>query len=176
MYPNQFVYVWFSRQRICLEAKHPKRIKSKLWWPNQPKHTIPQSIDNYYPSFFWERSRFTVDFFVRYQKIRGQGQVGPVPGNYCCFKCGMPGHWIKQCPLNMVRSLISCFIFILNIPIRIFFRILYNTWLYFRLWTLKRVQESRAVSWYLWLARKFPGPWWHLLVILLFLLLTSMLK
>lgn len=39
----------------------------------------------------------------RYQKIRGQGQVGPVPGNYCCFKCGMPGHWIKQCPLNLVR-------------------------------------------------------------------------
>ena len=36
-------------------------------------------------------------------KIRGQGQVGPVPGNYCCFKCGMPGHWIKQCPLNLVR-------------------------------------------------------------------------
>ena len=30
--------------------------------------------------------------------------MGPVPGNYCCFKCGMPGHWIKQCPLNLVTT------------------------------------------------------------------------
>ena len=47
---------------------------------------------------------FATSLIIRYQKIRGQGQVGPVPGNYCCFKCGMPGHWIKQCPLNLVRT------------------------------------------------------------------------
>ena len=107
------------------EASEEDKIKAMMTQSTQAYD--PSKYDNYYPSFFRERSRFTVHFFVRYQKIRGQGQVGPVPGNYCCFKCGMPGHWIKQCPLNMVRSLNSCFIFILNIPIHVFYRILHYT-------------------------------------------------
>ncbi|KZS17169.1 Something that sticks-like glue [Daphnia magna] len=55
------------------------------------KAMMTQSTQDYDPS--------------KYMKIRGQGQVGPVPGNYCCFKCGMPGHWIKQCPLNLTMDI-----------------------------------------------------------------------
>lgn len=36
--------------------------------------------------------------FLRYQKVKGQPQIGEVPANYRCNKCKKVGHWIKNCP------------------------------------------------------------------------------
>lgn len=35
-----------------------------------------------------------------YQRVKGN-QSGEIPSNYRCHKCHKPGHWIKNCPLNV---------------------------------------------------------------------------
>lgn len=40
-------------------------------------------------------------FFLSYQRVRGSTQTGDVPQHYRCHKCNKPGHWIKNCPLNV---------------------------------------------------------------------------
>lgn len=101
-----------SRRRIYLEVTLLKRTRSKPWWLSPPRTMILQSICLTILQF---RTDVSFQFRCRYMKIRGQGQVGPVPGNYCCFKCGMPGHWIKQCPLNLVRNYTPLSLFYFNI-------------------------------------------------------------
>uniref|UniRef100_A0A0A9YGH7 E3 ubiquitin-protein ligase RBBP6 n=1 Tax=Lygus hesperus TaxID=30085 RepID=A0A0A9YGH7_LYGHE len=32
-----------------------------------------------------------------YLRIKGSNQVGEIPPTYRCFKCNLPGHWIKDC-------------------------------------------------------------------------------
>lgn len=100
------------RRRIYLEVTLLKRTRSKPWWLSPPRTMILQSICLTILQF---RTDVSFQFRCRYMKIRGQGQVGPVPGNYCCFKCGMPGHWIKQCPLNLVRNYTPLSLFYFNI-------------------------------------------------------------
>lgn len=33
---------------------------------------------------------------------RGKGPMGPLPANYTCYRCGKPGHYIKNCPTNNI--------------------------------------------------------------------------
>lgn len=50
------------------------------------KAMISQSSQEYDPS--------------KYLKCRSM--TGPLPPTYTCFRCGKPGHWIKNCPTNNV--------------------------------------------------------------------------
>ncbi|XP_056442520.1 E3 ubiquitin-protein ligase RBBP6-like isoform X1 [Gadus chalcogrammus] len=51
------------------------------------KAMISQSIHDYDP--------------IHYSKKA----IGPPPGHYICFRCGKTGHYIRQCPLQMDKSL-----------------------------------------------------------------------
>jgi E3 ubiquitin-protein ligase RBBP6 len=48
-------------------------------------------------------SQSTADYDPsKYQKIRGSGQHGRVPPHYRCNKCHNVGHWIKDCPYQVI--------------------------------------------------------------------------
>ncbi|XP_023215896.1 E3 ubiquitin-protein ligase RBBP6-like [Centruroides sculpturatus] len=32
--------------------------------------------------------------------VKSRSMTGPLPPNYTCYRCGKPGHWIKNCPTN----------------------------------------------------------------------------
>lgn len=57
---------------------------------------------NYYNFFFFLIFYSSPFPNWSYQKIRGANQTGEVPANYRCYKCHNQGHWIKNCPLNLI--------------------------------------------------------------------------
>ena len=42
-------------------------------------------------------------FNVLFSRSYSKKAIGPPPGHYICFRCGKAGHYIRQCPLQMVN-------------------------------------------------------------------------
>lgn len=106
-----------NRLPIWLKPMLLKKIKLKQWCRNLAMNTTQSSKFHKYfiligtfgvgfppqsKALFLRSPRIHVIFFPPFSYMKKP--LGPPPPSYTCFRCGKPGHYIKNCPTNGVSS------------------------------------------------------------------------
>jgi len=100
------------RQALLVVHQIPATAKraSKLWEP-QTNPVISLDIEEHGVDATEEWARINTPSDGAAEANTGVKQAVIKPGpSYICFRCGVPGHWIRHCPTNNIKDFVPLFL------------------------------------------------------------------